>query len=327
MGFSEKTPSQVRENIQINGEIMTSLVNDKSYQFGKLTTPNLAELRVDLTNYKNSGHTIKLKERVGDVQQMHQEKENGGALFQAASQFNLLEMVAPSVTPEEGVGIYEQDRTQGPACAIAAGAGTIYRNYFADVNGKIGQTIDNQIDCLRDLGSLLGNKSNQLWTMQNGYAFPSKAGLEGIRIQLKGKNEIEKDKLRQSLRIGIQHDTQITLNDCSHTVTQAYCSALPVAYSGLSAYLWKEFAQLVLEASYEATFFAALKNYERTGNNRVLLTLVGGGVFGNRSEWIFNAIERSLKIFKNTPLDVAIVSYGYSQESVRNFIKNVDLGS
>ncbi|MCK5683507.1 hypothetical protein KAJ27_05280 [bacterium] len=51
-------------------------------------------------------------------------------MFQVASQFNLLEMVSPGVTPEEGVGRYEHDHTQGPACAIACGVGTIYRNYF-----------------------------------------------------------------------------------------------------------------------------------------------------------------------------------------------------
>ena len=327
MGFSEETPSQVRENIRIEGEKMTSLVNGKSYQCGKLTTPNLADLRVDLTRYKDIDSSISLKEIVGDVQKKHQDKENAGAFFQAASQFNLLEMVDPQVIPEEGVDIYEDDRTQGPACAIAAGAGTIYRNYFAEVNGKIGQTKNNQIDCLEDLGQILGNKDNRLWSMENGYALPTKRGLEEIMKQLQNKNEVEIDVLRQSLRIGIQADTQITLNDCTHTVTQAYCSALPVAYSRLPDYLWTNFARLVLEASYEATFFAALKNYEKTGNNRVFLTLVGGGVFGNHSEWIFSAIERSLRIFADTPLDIAIVSYGSSQERVRGFIDKLQRGS
>jgi hypothetical protein len=62
------------------------------------------------------------------------------ALFQVASQFNALEMVAPNITPEDGVTRYQHDRTQGPACAIAAGAATIYRNYFVPVAGGIGQT-------------------------------------------------------------------------------------------------------------------------------------------------------------------------------------------
>jgi hypothetical protein len=60
----------------------------------------------------------------GDVRQMHQSPENAGALFQVASQFNLLEMTSHDVTPERGVIRYQHDRTQRPACAIAAGAAT-----------------------------------------------------------------------------------------------------------------------------------------------------------------------------------------------------------
>ena len=37
-----------------------------------------------------------------------------GALFQVASQFNLLEMVSPRVTPEDGVTRYQHDRTPDP---------------------------------------------------------------------------------------------------------------------------------------------------------------------------------------------------------------------
>ena len=55
------------------------------------------------------------------------------------------------------------------------------------------------------------------------------------------------------LRIGIQWNTQVTLNDSKHLVTQAYCSALPVAYSHHPSTLWAEFARLVLEAAYEVT--------------------------------------------------------------------------
>ena len=84
----------------------------------------------------------------GDVRQMHQRPEYAGALFQVASQFNALEMVGPSVTPQDGVTRYEHDHTQGPACAIAAGAATIYRNYFVPVNDQQGQSASRQLDGL-----------------------------------------------------------------------------------------------------------------------------------------------------------------------------------
>src|SRR5437763_11859741 len=105
---------------------------------------------------------------------MHRSPENTGALFQVASQFNLLEMVSPTVTPEDGVTRYQHDRTQGPACAIAAGAATIYRNYFAPVGSDHGQTAGRQLDGLAELGqalsAALNTPTSALWKMQNGYA-------------------------------------------------------------------------------------------------------------------------------------------------------------
>ena len=49
-------------------------------------------------------------------------------------------MISPNLTPEDGVTCYQNDRTQGPACAIAAGAATIYRNYFVPLSEDFGQT-------------------------------------------------------------------------------------------------------------------------------------------------------------------------------------------
>jgi len=165
MGFKENTPKQVRENILINRNKLTSLVNGKEYIFGKLQVPTLESYRENTTVLHDFSDRIKLSEIVGDIQSIHKDPENAGAFFQAASQFNLLEMVGPEVTPERGVAIYENDFTQGPACAIACGAGTIYRNYFAEVNGEIGQTKNNQIDCLEEIGKELDNENLHLWHM------------------------------------------------------------------------------------------------------------------------------------------------------------------
>lgn len=64
-------------------------------------------------------------------------------------------------------------------------------------------------------------------------------------------------------------------------VSQALCSALPVAYNSSPREEWAPFASLVLEASYEATLLAGVLNYRLTGNPRVYVTMVGGGAFGN----------------------------------------------
>jgi hypothetical protein len=319
-GFHEETADQVRASIALDGETMTSTVNDREMVYGRLETPTLADLRSRAQDDDLPKGALRLSEVIGDVQQLHLQIANAGGLFQVASQFNLLEMVSPSVTPEHGVDIYENDLTQGPACAIACGAGTIYRNYFAAVNGQVGQSSDNQIDCLGDLADALGNTDERLWAMRNGYALATADGLREISQRLSSANESERDALRQTLRIGIQWNTQVTLGKALHAVTQAYCSALPVAYSPHSDILWADFAQLVLEASYEATLCAGILNRRCTGSNKLFLTLLGGGAFGNHGDWIFAAIERALEQFADVPLDVSIVSYGSSKPRVRELV-------
>ena len=320
VGFREQNGDQVRSNISVDNGTMVSSVNGRRMSCGTVETLSLKELRSQVQSISATTGTLKLSEVIADVQKLHSDPENAGALFQVASQFNLLEMVSPSVTPEDGVDIYEGDQTQGPACAIACGAGTIYRNYFVPVNSRIGQTTDNQIDCLRDLGVLLGNSDIKLWKMQNGYALPSASGLKAISQRLSDADEAERDELRQALRIGLHWDPEVTIGGQSHLVSQAYCSALPVAYTSHPDTLWAAFAQLVLEASYEATMCAAVLNSERTGSNKVYLTLLGGGAFGNRDEWIISAIRRAVSLFTDFDLDVSIVSYGASKRHVRELV-------
>jgi len=320
-GFREVSAEQVRENIRLDGDTLTSLVNGKTFTCGRLEIPSLGELRERVCSCDGTPGRLSLEEVVADVADLHADEQNAGSLFQVASQFNLLEMAGPSVTPEEGIGIYEDDHTQGPVCAIACGAGTIYRNYFAKIDGELGQTADRQIDCLADLGTALGNTEERLWQMRNGYTLASRDGLIDISERLEASTEKERDRLRERLRIGIQWDTQVTIGDSSHLVTQAYCSALPVAYSQHPSDLWESFARLVLEASYEATVCAAILNVQETENKRVFLTLLGGGAFGNRTDWIMDSIERALRLYGDRDLEVAIVSYGTSKPTVRRLVK------
>jgi len=320
-GFSEESPEQVRENIIFDGGILKSRTNGKEYSCGLLEVLSLAELRDRANKLGGNSGKLSVREVIADVQQLHIEKSNTGSLFQVASQFNLLEMISPNITPEHGVGGYEYDRTQGPACAIAAGAATIYRNYFVNINGALGQTANNQIDCLADIGAALGNSNNHLWEMKNGYALASFEGLIEINNKIESSTEVEIDELRKLLRIGIQWDTEVTLENSKHKVTQAYCSALPVAYSQHPPELWAGFAKVVLEATYEATICAGILNYLKTGNNKIYLTLIGGGVFGNNIAWIMSAIQRVLSSYRHVDLDVVIVSHGYSNWHVQKLIQ------
>lgn len=318
-GFKEESPDQVRANLYVEGEHLISRVNNAAFSYGRLDQPSLEELRRTVLLDQLNGH-IKLSEVVADVQKLHTLPENNGATFQVASQFNLLEMASPDVTPEQGVNGYYFDKTQGPACAIACGAGTIYRNYFVDLGTQIGQTAHKQIDCLSDVGAILNNRERKLWAMTNGYALANSEGLKSISRELSGLTETDYEALKGKLRIGVQNNAEVTISADKIKVSQCYCSALPVGYSNIPALQWEAFSRFVLEATYEATFYAALQNSKKTGNRRLFLTLVGGGVFGNKSEWIFDAIGLALSRFAKAPLDVKIVSYGASNSQVRSFI-------
>ena len=309
-GFRELPWEETRARLEVLGDRLHSRVNGRSYGTGRLELASVAELRVRALGAPKG--SLSLSKVTGDVRAMHAEPTNQGALFQVASQFNLLEMIGPEVTPEDGVSRYAGDHTQGPACAVAAGAATIFRNYFAPVNGQSGQTATRQIDALADLGAALDNQGDRLWRMRNGYALCTREGLAEIEARLAAASPAQVDALRDLLRIGLHWDVEVT--DAHHeprpVVSQAFCSALPVAYTGIPARHWRAFATLVLEGAYEATLWAAALNAARGASNIVYLARLGGGAFGNDAEWIDAAMQRALALARDVALDVRVVSFG-----------------
>ncbi|MCB9679126.1 MAG: hypothetical protein H6737_28750 [Alphaproteobacteria bacterium] len=319
MGFAERSPDQVRESLVVDGDRMTSRVNGRTYGCGRLAIPTLAALRSAVARSPRSGRPT-LVEVVGDARAQHADPANAGATFQAASQFNLLEMASPHVTPEAGVGIYESDPTQGPACAVSCGAGTIFRNYFVPLDGQLGQTRDRQVDCLAGVGAALG-APGAYWTMVNGYALLTPCGRTEMADHIRSLDEAGRDALRAALCVGVHSDVEVTLPGAGHRVTQVYGAALALGYGQGQPAEWEPLATVVLEASYEATLLAAALNAAETGNRRVLLTLLGGGVFGNAMTWITGAIDRALDTPGIGDLDVQVVSFRRSSTEVRTLVE------
>jgi hypothetical protein len=320
-GFREESYELTRSRLVVEGDELLSTVNGKRYGIGTLEVPTLAELRSRVEIPRAERSTV--RGVTGEARSMHADPELEGALFQVASQFNLLEMTGPNVTPEDGVTRYSSDHTQGPACAVAAGAATIYRNYFAPVDAEYGQTRNRQIDGLAGLGSALSTKLGRpvadLWTMRNGYALCTEAGLDAITRLLAEATDEVRDQLRGHLAFGLHRHVQVTdvLDGPRRHVSQAFCSALPVAYGSVRPSAWEAFARLVLEATYEATLLAAAEQANGGGANIVLLTRVGGGAFGNVDKWIDDAIVRALGTVEHAGLDIRLVSHGRIPESNR----------
>ena len=327
-GFREGAYEETQAKLAIDGNQLRSLANGKSYGIGEVELVSLSTLRERAQSAGRTSRRLKVSVVTGDVRRMHQDPENAGALFQVASQFNALEMTDPEVTPEHGVTRYQHDPTQGPACAIAAGAATIYRNYFVPVGGGVGQSAKRQIDGLAAIGEALskalGKPVDALWQMRNGYALCDRLGLDTISTYLANLRPDELETLRGKLCIGVHSGVEVIDAPGEHLqqVSQAFCSALPVAYTGVSARHWRAFASLVLEAAYEATMWSAVLNAKRAPSNIVLLTLLGGGAFGNESEWILSAMRRSLELVSSSGLDVKIVSYGAPSPAVLGVAKD-----
>lgn len=313
-GFREGSYVDTRARLTVERQRLTSTVNGCSYGIGRLDLLSLGELRARAPLAAEPGR-LSVRNVSADVMSLHRDPQHRGALFQVASQFNLLEMVGPTITPEHGVTRYASDRTQGPACAIAAGAATIYRNYFAPVGSHLGQTADRQIDAAAELRQALaaavGVSADQIWSMHNGYALPSAEGLRRVRDYLGSIDEATREELKSHLRIGLHSNVEVTDGGSpEQIVSQAFCSAMPVSYSGLDRDAWEPLARLVLEAAYEATLAAAALTAQRSQAPLVFLTRLGGGAFGNDDAWIDAATRMALSRFRDYPLQVVFVSYG-----------------
>lgn len=325
-GFVERDYASTQKQLIVEGDQLVSTANGKRYGIGSLRLEPLSELRGRISIPVGERTTVQCI--AADVGELHGRPEFDGALFQVASQFNLLEMTGPDVTPEEGVARYAYDHTQGPTCAIAAGAATIYRNYCVQVDGQTGQTHDRQLDGLAQVGNALatelGRPVTELWTMRNGYALCTHAGLQAIDDLIAKGDEASRDTLRSKLAIGLHRHVEVTGagEQPNRQVSQAFCSALPVAYSSVPQSNWETFARLILEAAYEATMLAAVEQTAAGESKTVLLTRLGGGVFGNDDAWIDDAIVRSLNIVEQAGLDVRLVSYGRIDASMQSISDN-----
>ena len=177
---------QSRFKLSNQDRCITSLVNNRSFLAGEFSGMSLEQLEAHVYRSKKHPSVSPFKPAkfsfqcgaitvshmaTADVMALHAVPGNHRALFQAASQFNALEFRDETLTPEDGISIYQDDPTQGPRCAIACAAATLYRNYFLKFrDGTRGQTTARQLDNLEGIQNLLGQK-NQFWTNQNGFEY------------------------------------------------------------------------------------------------------------------------------------------------------------
>jgi hypothetical protein len=208
----------------------------------------------------------------------------GGGLFQVASQFNCLESPGRSVTR---VAHYFNDRTQGPRASISAFPGTLLRHYRAPgANGErfVQETDGAQIDLLADV--FAPGES----PVRNGYLTA-----EGVADPFALVAALE--SRFDAIRVGAHDGVEVVLGydwagavpePRPRRIAQVFTSTVAGGYYGgerLGA-AYEPTCRLLLRAAYLGTLLAAVA----LGRRWVVLTLIGGGVFGNPLSLIWGAI-------------------------------------
>ena len=145
---------------------------------------------------------------VDDVLLLHADPANSLDMFQVASQFNALEFPSPDTRPEDGITNYASDPMQGPACSLAAAAGTAFRNYCINLQTQFGQTESKQLNNLAGLELSLRN--GPFWTVKNGYVESDIESLASFDVEVSSRSW---DELVGAIRIGIQERTEVVFEN------------------------------------------------------------------------------------------------------------------
>lgn len=264
-------------------------VDEYAWHAGRFETPSIAQLRERAKQVGCGGGRLRLwvldgaspATDVGGLQATTPE----ATLFQAASQFNCLESPGPYVTP---VTAYFRDRTQGPRASISAFPGTLLRHYSAP--GKHGrrfvQTDAKQLNLLADA---IGP---DVALVQSGYLMTQ--GVRDPRALVAALTEHF-----ESIRVGVHEGVQVVLgydfegavrDSERRLVAQVFTSTVAGGgYSGTSLVggEFEEVCRQLLRAAYLGTLLAAVTLRQR----RAVLTLIGGGVFGNPIPLIWDSIR------------------------------------
>ena len=326
IGFSDSQVGyeQTKQNLEFDGALVRSLSNGQSFSIGEFELCTLKELRESVNTIQSKGtdarfgspnRVLNNRPRQENVKNYMRNPDYNQALFQVASQFNLLEMASPNMTPEDGVDVYWSDSTQGPACATTTIGATIFRNYFVDHDGQEGQTVGHQINGLRVVLERLGVIEGDHYAYENGYVRLSKKDLQSCSHKIDSMNDVERMDLMGELTVGIHWGCQVNDDEqgMDQHVSLILCSALPLgAYKRVGVDLddAEALGRLVQDGMQEATILAGVLNQVKFDVPDVVLTKLGNGVFGNPVNWVVAARNRALDMF---PCSLDVLQFHFSQ--------------
>jgi hypothetical protein len=264
-------------------------VGDHVWHAGRFETPSIVELRQRVKRAGAGVGRLRLWVLDGPGQATDvgglQATAPSGSLFQAASQFNCLESPGPYITP---VVQYFRDYTQGPRASISAFPGTLLRHYAAPgTHGKrFVQTENKQLNLLTDV---FGPEVAQV---QSGYLMAHNVrDPTALVTALTDRFDLIRVGVHEGVQVVLGYDFAGAVDDSENRrIAQVFTSTVAGGGYGGATVRGAAFegaCRQLLRAAYLGTLLAAAT----LGQRNAVLTLIGGGVFGNPVPLIWDAIR------------------------------------
>lgn len=293
-----------------SGAAARLVAGGRSYRAGRFTTRAIGDLESSVrqihTGRRETGAgRISFSALIGEHMLtdigMLQAIAGPGTLFQIASQFNCLEAPGPSIVP---VANYVHDNTQGPRASVSAFPGTFLRHYAAPApdGTRFTQRGAAQLSLLGDV------IPPHVAAVHGGYLTSAM-----VRDAAAFVRALETGFAKT--RVGVHDDVEVVFGGNwggpvaadAPPIAQVFTSTMALGmYSGGdgAGAAFMDACEWLLRAAYLGTLLAALELRKRT----VILTLIGGGVFGNDLRTIWNAITWSVeRVAGYAPADLDII--------------------
>jgi len=244
-------------------------------------------------------------------------------VFQVASNFNGIEAISESVHPEveNFTEKYSMDKTQGPAASISAGAAAIIRVHAPFYNPKQEHSTWEQS---RKYQINFMQKLSVHFPQQNGYI-----AFTGEEPKFPKFQSRDYYKMLLDVYMCYHQDCQVItgykdisgklakIHNSDQKIDQVFSAAINLfqgkfAKSNTEAPNSATKCRFVLESAYAGAYLEAIANKRKI----LYLTLIGGGAFANKKEWILDAIltaHQKWGLAKTTSLErVILVAFKHS---------------
>mgnify|MGYP000738810513 CR=1 FL=1 len=274
----------------------------RAYQAGRFEAPRLCELRARAQATRARAKDPQVRCRLFVLDGAGPQTDIGalqadappGTLFQVASQFNCLESPGSYITE---VADYVHDPTQGPRASLSAFPGALLRHYAAALSEQEPARFT-QKDEGPQLNLIAAVCEPAIAAVHSGYL---RAASVRDPVALARALEERHDELRVGVHDGIEvvlgYDWAGAVAAAPHrTVAQVLTSTIAAGMYGdlgaaASAQVGLSLCRSLLRAAYLGTLLAAAA----LGKERAVLTLIGGGVFGNPVPLIWETILWALE--------------------------------